>query len=178
MERPEKCVDLFGLVECNNGLLKEESCRRYFRQIVEATMACHHAGVLHNDLKEENILVDLQSDTVKLIDFGEGMLLKDEAYTDVTGTTEYNPPELITTGKYHGVSATVWSLGILLFSIACGNIPFHSADMICRGELHFPVGISPLLQDLIRSMLAVDPDTRPQLENILEHKWLKPSSDK
>ena len=84
MERPEKYIDLFDYIT-QKGTVSERSARYLFRQTVEAVQYCLSMGVVHRDVKDENILIDLKSNQVKLIDFGSGTFLQEEAYTEYEG---------------------------------------------------------------------------------------------
>ncbi|RMB94936.1 hypothetical protein DUI87_28597 [Hirundo rustica rustica] len=89
------------------------------------------------------LLVEPESGDVKLIDFGCGTFLQEQAYTQFAGTRLYSPPEWICLGYYHGHAATVWSLGVLLYVMVCGSLPFQEDRDIVWQQLFFTRQLSP-----------------------------------
>uniref|UniRef100_A0A914C3W7 non-specific serine/threonine protein kinase n=1 Tax=Acrobeloides nanus TaxID=290746 RepID=A0A914C3W7_9BILA len=181
MERPTPCMDLFDFIRAHKAL-DEELARFFFKQIVQTVDECAQRKVLHRDLKDENIVIDLMSGDTRLIDFGAATLLKKTRYHDFQGTRLYTPPEWFLHSLYLGREAAVWSLGILLYNMVNGRLPFQNEKDICTahllGPLPFFANISDEARDLIEKCLTFDPFSRISLDEVLKHPWLaRPTAD-
>ncbi|XP_050987366.1 uncharacterized protein LOC127178501 isoform X1 [Labeo rohita] len=173
MECPSPCEDLFGFAELCGGSIDEALARDIMRQATQAAYMCCRRGVLHGDIKLENLLINMETHEVKLIDFGCGDLLKKSAYKIFAGTDQYCPPEYTEKGQYNGKPATVWSLGVLLFALVCGDYP-NTDDLNKINENSFSkAGLSVECCHLISSCLQQEPEQRLRLSEILLHDWFK-----
>lgn len=160
----------------------EKIAARMMRQIVNAVLYCHINGIVHRDIKADNILFvkpDINS-AVKLIDFGISVKFeKDTKLKDKTGTVLYIAPEVIN-GSYDE-KCDIWSCGVLLYILFCGVPPFNGNSRkevitkIRKGNVHFKGKvwnvISPDAKDLILKMLTLDPEKRPSCREVLSHPW-------
>lgn len=193
MERIENSKDLFDLISDHANLdtcngLSESIAKNYFKQIVETVEAIQQCGIYHLDIKDENILVDLNTNQIKLIDFGAGTFFtnKNEIYNQFHGTRVYSPPEWILEKCYQGDKATVWSLGVLLFNMTYGDIPWEDDDDIINCRLNSKRNVSSKfdlkkiertrndknVDNLIRLCLNTNQYERIELDNILKHQWI------
>jgi len=171
--------DLFDFIT-EQGPLSEKLGKTMFSEIVSTVIQCRDSGVLHRDIKDENILVDLNTMKTKLIDFGSGCFYNHETqrkkiFEEFRGTRVYSPPEWIQLGEYTGDGLTVWSLGILLYDMLCGDIPYTTDREISSGKLifHNHVKLSAEAKDLIKQCLSVLPHQRISLDKILSHPWIR-----
>ncbi|XP_032532912.1 serine/threonine-protein kinase pim-1-like isoform X1 [Chiroxiphia lanceolata] len=172
MERPERSQDLSRFITAW-WFLPEEVAWGLFRQVLKAVRHCTSCGVLHRDIKPQNILLDLATSEAKLLDFGCGTFLRDTVYAQFAGTPSYSLPEWICFKRYRGEAATIWSLGILLYQMVCGKHPFCKGTNTIWDQLPFPPRVSQGCQHLIRWCLSIRPSDRPALEDLLCHPWVQ-----
>ncbi|KAK9540154.1 hypothetical protein VZT92_002623 [Zoarces viviparus] len=171
--------ELFDYIIAKDRLPEEET-RVFFRQIVSAMAYVHSQGYAHRDLKPENLLID-EDHNLKLIDFG--LCAKPKGglgYELMTccGSPAYAAPELIQGKAYIGSEADVWSMGVLLFALLCGYLPFDDDNCmvlyrkITRGKYDNPQWLSPGSVLLLNQMMQVDPKRRLTVRQLLDHPWV------
>ena len=113
--------------------LKEDVAKHMFKQIVEGLKYCHSRGILHRDIKLDNILLTSEGD-IRICDFGVSKLVKaGEIMTEQCGTPAYIAPEIFENKGYEGYASDVWSAGVVLFAMLYGTVPFKANNM---QELH------------------------------------------
>lgn len=173
MARPTPVMDLFDYVSKRKRLNESES-KKILLQIIDSLEHCQNRSVFHRDVKLENILVVPTTLQTTLIDFGCGAFSKEEDFTDFAGTPQYYPPEWFLERRYQGLQQTVWSLGVLLYSLVTGRLPFASTEEICARRVHWPESthLSPTVKNLVESMLDKSPSRRIQMHQIKQHHWL------
>ncbi|XP_061463183.1 testis-specific serine/threonine-protein kinase 5-like [Rhineura floridana] len=162
--------------------LEEEEARRLFRQIVSAVAHCHNVGIVHRDLKCENILLD-ERGFIKLTDFGfaNRYSLKNSLMSTFCGSVAYTAPEILMSKKYNGELADLWSLGVILYAMVTGKLPFkerqpHKMIHVIKQGLAFRQPISPECQNLIEGLLQLKPAARLGLQQVATHRWMLPAT--
>ncbi|KAI9357615.1 kinase-like domain-containing protein [Zopfochytrium polystomum] len=166
---------------CSQGRLDDRAAetRRIFRQVVDAVGYCHTKNFVHRDLKLENILLteELQ---VKVIDFGFTRQYNEKKLLDTyCGSSAYAAPGK----KYSGPEADIWSLGVILYTLVCGYLPFDDEnDIVVHKKItdldyEFPSFLNPLTIDLISRILVLNASERVSINDILSHPWFRDDDD-
>ncbi|KAE8452114.1 hypothetical protein EG329_001581 [Mollisiaceae sp. DMI_Dod_QoI] len=162
-----------------HGALPVEKVQKVFTQLVGAVSYVHNSSCVHRDLKLENILLD-KHENVKLCDFGFTREYEGKASYLQTfcGTICYSAPEMLKGEKYAGEKVDVWSLGVILYALLCGELPFDEDDdnatrtKILTTEPKWPDHLTPDARSLLGVLLSKRPIIRPSLPDILSHPFL------
>ena len=157
--------------------IKESRAKKIFLKIVSGIEYCHRINIFHRDIKLENILV-LKDDSVKIIDFGFGIICKSDAYQKLfCGTKSYMPPEIVKKEKYIASYSDIWSLGVLFYAMLFGIFPFKGKDdeelfvKIKEAKITFPEynPISDKTKELFGKIFVVNPNERISLDGIADY---------
>ncbi|KAJ2233097.1 serine/threonine protein kinase [Coemansia sp. RSA 1286] len=168
--------------------LAENDARRVMLQLLLAIRHLNRLGIVHRDIKLENILLeDKTSLRIKLADFGLAKIVGEQMFMKtVCGTPMYVAPEVLTVrqiGRYDNL-VDMWSIGVVLYICLCGFPPFSDElspppmrDQIIHGIYSFPSpywdAISEDARELVHRMLQVDPKNRITVDAALAHPWLR-----
>lgn len=180
MERPPHSSDLFEYIN-RKGAISENNARFIMKQLIEVMIICFKESVFHRDIKDENIMINYHTYEVKLIDFGCGTNLKKTDYTEFAGTPEFYPPEWFNERRYVAEPQTVWSLGVLLWAILYGEVPFQDENAIkdySGSIIHIKLQSTRVVlsEDALRFLqkaLHYDEKRRPSLKYMLKSTWLR-----
>lgn len=181
--------------------LSEEQCRLYFRDMILGIEYLHSQGVIHRDIKAENLLLD-EDDVLKIADFGVSELFNEQEgekdiVTKTAGSPAYMAPELavisngtlmdlavtkdIPTNMLSGRSADIWSMGVTLYYMIFGILPFRADNVmdlftkIVIDDVDYlidPDQLDPDLIDLFNRILCKSPQKRITMDELRQHPWV------
>ena len=156
----------------------EIMAKNIFKQLIETIKYLHNKGIVHRDIKPDNILLELDN-TIKLCDFGVSKEVKEgQLLTDSCGTPAFVAPEILKDSPYNPFMTDIWSSGVVLYAMVTGFFPFRGVN---ETELHKNIlsGVFPKLKDasnelkdILNKILEVNPNKRISIDNILKHPWL------
>lgn len=168
------------------GTFSEADCRAIMSQLMDAIAHIHRLGVVHRDVKPENVMFDSR-EVVKLADFGSAeAFVEGEAASmrGIVGTPYYVAPEVLA-GREYGEKVDVWSAGVIMYIMLAGFPPFfgestvETFEAVLRANLRFPIGVfksvSGGAKDLMRRMLCKDVSRRLSADQVLQHPWMTSS---
>jgi hypothetical protein len=170
-------MDLFECIDSYFECFDEPQARYIFTQLLSAIKYLNSLNIVHRDIKDENILID-KNLNIKLIDFGAAIQIKGgRVYDRFVGTIPYIAPEIISGQENGSFSQDIYSLGVLLYLLIYGDLP--TLNLNENNPLHLPQYTikgnycSEEVRNLIRWMLQRSPSSRPTLDEILNHDWIK-----
>ncbi|KAF0695284.1 Aste57867_13901 [Aphanomyces stellatus] len=174
--------DLGKLITRRNRL-NEATARAIFQQLIEAISYLHRNNIIHRDIKPDNVFIQDNCSplVVKILDFGLGsrdVVEPSKKLSAFCGTPAFMAPEIIFQESYDGKPVDAWSLGVLLYLMTVGKIPFDAKSTqalykkILAGAFEIPTSISAELRDLLTNILVVDSNNRMRIEQIRHHPWL------
>nr|XP_054600636.1 serine/threonine-protein kinase NIM1 [Nothobranchius furzeri] len=166
---------------CTEGKLSDNSSKITFAQILSAVKYMHNMNIIHRDLKAENVLFT-SSGCVKVADFGFSTQVtnRSSALDTFCGSPPYAAPELFRDESYLGPPVDVWAMGVLLFFMVTGSMPFRADTMgklrrcIIEGSYTLPPWVPGPCQKLIRGILKSVPAERYAIDQMLGCDWLLP----
>ena len=168
--------ELFNYIVDNDRLSEEESAF-FFYQIINGVEYIHSKGITHRDLKPENLLLDKEK-KLKIIDFGLSNYFNGENLLKTPcGSPCYASPEMVSGNKYSGFKIDIWAIGIILYAMLCGYLPFEDDDnnilfqKILNCKLEYPRFLSKLSIDIINKILVTDPNKRFTIKDIKKHNF-------
>uniref|UniRef100_A0A8B9KNR7 non-specific serine/threonine protein kinase n=1 Tax=Astyanax mexicanus TaxID=7994 RepID=A0A8B9KNR7_ASTMX len=161
-----------------HGRMKEKEARAKFRQIVSAVQYCHQKCIVHRDLKAENLLLDADMN-IKIADFGfSNEFTLGNKLDTFCGSPPYAAPELFQGKKYDGPEVDVWSLGVILYTLVSGSLPFDGQNLkelrerVLRGKYRIPFYMSTDCENLLKKFLILNPTKRGSLEQVMKDRWM------
>ena len=168
--------ELFDYIVKKTKLTEDESSF-FFYQIINAIEYIHKKNIVHRDLKPENLLLT-ENNKIKIIDFNlSNYFYKNNLLSTPCGSPCYAAPEMVSGKKYNGFKTDIWAIGIILYAMSCGYLPFEDSDneilfqKILECDLEFPNFLSFECIDIIKKILNVNPYDRFYINDIKEHSF-------
>jgi len=159
--------------------LKEDMAKFVFKRLIEGLNHCHTRGILHRDIKLDNVLLNSTGE-LKICDFGVSKIVhKGERMTEQCGTPAYIAPEILRDRGYEGFEVDIWSAGVALYAMLYGTVPFKANNMkelhklIMKGRYTLKEDASKEAKDLLTKMLEIDPYKRITISEIFAHEWMQ-----
>jgi serine/threonine protein kinase len=162
--------------------LNEEETSFFFYQIINGLEYLHSKNIVHRDLKPENLLLT-EKNKLKIIDFGLSNYFnlnkdnKKNLLKTPCGSPCYAAPEMVSGNKYNGFKTDIWAIGIVLYAMIVGYLPFEDSDndilfqKILDCNIEFPEFLSELSIDIIKKILNVNCDERYSISDIKKHQF-------
>ena len=159
--------------------LEEEEAFYFFIQIINCIEYLHKLKIAHRDLKAENIIIEQRTKEIKIIDFGLSNIYEEsQILLTACGSPIYAAPEMLEGKSYKGSTVDIWSAGIILYYMLCGDFPFEDSSndklykKILKGKFKMPKFLSKNAKDLISKILVVIPQKRINIKDIKKHPWV------
>ncbi|ESO12197.1 hypothetical protein HELRODRAFT_62924, partial [Helobdella robusta] len=177
LELAKRGCEIFDYI-VSKKRLTETDARDKFRQLLSAVAYLHTNKIVHRDLKVENLLLD-GDNNIKLCDFGFCNYYDASSFLDTfCGSPPYAAPELFKGEKYIGPEVDVWSLGVILFTLLTGSLPFDGKTLpelkqkVLQGTFKSPDYVSVRSELFLRKFLKRNPNDRLHLEQALRDDWV------
>jgi len=181
IETPKKLYIVMELIDGDGDLMKyisthgkipEQETWQLFKQVLSAVNYCHNAGIIHRDLKHNNIMINKEG-KIKLIDFGTSNFLSDGKLAETfCGTPRYAAPEMMLGQKYDGTLIDTWSLGVIFYMMLTAKFPFEAVADLLVGTYESPTGVSEECLEFLARMLVVKPEERSHIPELMSHRWI------
>ena len=160
----------------NKKYISEQESSFYFFQLISGIDFIHSQGIVHRDLKPENILIT-KNKILKIIDFGlSNYFSKGNLLSTLCGSPSYTAPEVILGNKYDGFASDIWTIGIILYTMICGHLPFEEYDnkilfkKIIKCKIEYPKYIPNNIKNLLQKILVANPDKRINIKEIKKNQ--------
>ncbi|KAI3631673.1 hypothetical protein MIR68_010146 [Amoeboaphelidium protococcarum] len=165
-------MDLFDYVDLKLQI-PEWEVHTIFKQVCSAVNHLHMNGIVHRDIKDENIIIDSNMQ-IQIIDFGSACHYDEKSqFKAFCGTLDYISPEVLKGQFYNGPPQDIWALGVLLHILIYKDNPFHSMDEVIKKTIKVPFVLSAGSNDLLQRLLKKNLNDRIKMAEIMNHPWIQ-----